>query len=223
MMYSLFFAVSLLASAVSTAPIEVPCLPIGNATVEFFLDNKLAAIPENKCLFYTRRTAKNATSGLSKHAQEYAGQHDLTTIWSIWPSVEHPAQPGRLNEDFYSMNDEKGWLRCIQKSGQKDTYFSNMSEAYAKLCSGEGFVMTDDTSLLPNEGIWANTELPTLIASPKIRKVVAIDYYGDNRRVLHMKKGGDVANHARLVESKKLSKRQNSILAREHENQDWFG
>jgi hypothetical protein len=42
-------------------------------------------------------------------------------------------------------------------------YFARMSQAFALLCSEKVTVMTKDVDKIPYQGIWYQTELPTLI------------------------------------------------------------
>jgi hypothetical protein len=47
---------------------------------------------------------------------------------------------------------------------QSDTYryFEMMSEALATMCSDKAYVLTPDPGNIPTDGIWHNTERPTL-------------------------------------------------------------
>lgn len=42
------------------------------------------------------------------------------------------------------------------------TYFTQMSQAYAELCSGQAWLMSATPDFVPIDGIWFKTEFPTL-------------------------------------------------------------
>ena len=149
---------------------------------------------KDMCLFYTRRTLAGETQSLSTTAQCYAKDNKLTTIWvritiippSVWRShgTDSPIQdhwPNSGEKDYYAMKDT-GWLRCINANpAQRTTYFEHMSEAFARACEGDIYVMTDDPKKLPTEGIWPKTEYPILITLDTTQKITAMDIKGGNR------------------------------------------
>jgi hypothetical protein len=47
-------------------------------------------------------------------------------------------------------------------NGQREGYFRKMSKTYALLCGGCATLMTQDPKNIPQDGIWAQTEQPTL-------------------------------------------------------------
>jgi hypothetical protein len=46
--------------------------------------------------------------------------------------------------------------------GDRTKYFAKMSRAYALKCGGLAMLMTKDPDDIPDDGIWAQTEQPTL-------------------------------------------------------------
>jgi hypothetical protein len=42
------------------------------------------------------------------------------------------------------------------------TYFTHMSQAYAELCNGQAWLMSGTPDSVPTDGIWFNTEFPTI-------------------------------------------------------------
>ena len=64
------------------------------------------------------------------------------------------------NDDTSDVNNP---LREIMADPAKRlTYFTHMSEAYAELCNGQAYLMSATPNSVPTDGIWYNTEFPTL-------------------------------------------------------------
>jgi hypothetical protein len=135
----------------SAAQRHVQCETVDKYTVDWF--EKQASIrnsfelPLENALFYTR--------GMSEMAQKYACDHDLATIWHIWPTK------------LYKHEDEPtNAMRCIHKdSPQRQRFFENMSEAYARLAKGTVIVMhnASDWTSPPQDGIWYRVEYKTMV------------------------------------------------------------
>lgn len=104
-------------------------------------------LPLNNALFYTR--------GMSDKAKDYACDHDLITIWSIW------------NRELYNYHDEPtNAMRCIHNNASKrQQFFANMSEAYARLATGTVIVMHNAKDWLhpPQDGLWHRVEYKTMV------------------------------------------------------------
>lgn len=92
---------------------------------------------------------------MSKKAQDYACEHDLITIWSIWDRA------------LYNYHDDPtNTMRCIHNDGTKRRrFFASMSEAYARLATGTAIVMHDagDWTQPPHDGIWHQVEYKTMV------------------------------------------------------------
>ncbi|KAF2430978.1 hypothetical protein EJ08DRAFT_205761 [Tothia fuscella] len=103
--------------------------------------------PDSTCLFYTSGNTANARD----YAKTKAGLY--TTIWEIWPKKYY-------NDDE---KDKKNPLRCIMADAViRREYFVIMSGAMATLCSTAAIVMTENIDAIDNNGIWGQTERPTL-------------------------------------------------------------
>lgn len=50
----------------------------------------------------------------------------------------------------------------MQNKNDKNTYFENMSRAFADLCDNYATVMTEDPHNIPLNGIWGKIEFPEL-------------------------------------------------------------
>ena len=87
----------------------VQCEPIDTYTVEWFLEEaskqKNIDLPLDNALFYTR--------GMSKIAIEYACDHDLITIWSIWERSLYDHHNKSTNVMRCIHNDETKRQRCF--------------------------------------------------------------------------------------------------------------
>ncbi|KAF3054152.1 hypothetical protein E8E11_011931 [Didymella keratinophila] len=135
----------------STTQEHVPCETVDKYTVDWFekqaWKRKELDLPLDNALFYTR--------GMSEMAQKYACDHDLATIWHIWPTelYQHEDKPTNA-------------MRCIHNNtSQRQRFFENMSEAYAKLAKGTVIVMhnASDWTSPPRDGIWYRVEYKTMV------------------------------------------------------------
>jgi hypothetical protein len=130
---------------------HVQCETVDKYTVDWFeklaWKQKRLDLPLVNALFYTR--------GMSEMAQKYACDHDLATIWHIWPT------------ELYQHEDEPtNAMRCIHKdASQRHRFFENMSEAYARLAEGTVIVMhnASDWTNPPQDGIWYRVEYKTMV------------------------------------------------------------
>ena len=137
----------------STAQGQVQCETVDKYTVDWFEEQawkrKDLDLPLVNALFYTR--------GMSEMAQKYACDHDLETIWHIWPT------------ELYKHEDEPtNAMRCIhQNASQRQRFFENMSEAYARLAKGTVIVMHNarDWTSPPQDGIWYRVEYKTIVSA----------------------------------------------------------
>ncbi|KAM7183847.1 hypothetical protein V8F33_013343 [Rhypophila sp. PSN 637] len=124
----------------------VPCDPIDKYTTSWFLGNVCKRPPAATCLFYTR--------GLSRAARIFSKSNgaDMTTIWEMWATSLY-------NNRIVTSNP----LRCImQNKPLRRQYFAAMSESMAIMCDVFATVM-DPNPVSPREdGIWGQTEFPTL-------------------------------------------------------------
>lgn len=135
----------------STVKGHVQCETVDKYTVDWFekqaWQQKSLDLPLVNALFYTR--------GMSEMAQKYACEHDLATIWHIWPV------------ELYQHEDEPtNAMRCIHKDPSKrQRFFENMSEAYARLAEGTVIVMhhASDWTNPPQDGIWYRVEYKTMV------------------------------------------------------------
>jgi len=76
----------------------------------------------------------------------------MTTIWEMWPKSQYVKTQTTSNP-----------MRCIMQTPDwRQTYFENMSQAVAEMCSVFATVMTVDIQKIPDDGIWHNIEFPTL-------------------------------------------------------------
>ncbi|KAH8667475.1 hypothetical protein BGZ60DRAFT_431709 [Tricladium varicosporioides] len=161
---------------------KVKCDDISKYTVPYFISKTCKRPAKSSCLFYTR--------GLSSAARTYAKAdgHSMTTIWEIWPS------------SWYNNNvkDTKNPLRCIiQDKAKRGTYFTNMSTAMAQMCDIFATVMTKDINNVPQDGIWAKAEFPTLQASGNQGKVLQIEMITqDGKQTKHLWVRGKKARRA---------------------------
>ncbi|KAH6638843.1 hypothetical protein C7974DRAFT_122320 [Boeremia exigua] len=137
------------------SPGDTQCASIDTYTVEWFLREasrrKDIDLPLDNALFYTR--------GMSDMAQEYACDHDLITIWSIWDRALY-------NHRNVSTNA----MRCIHNDQTKrQRFFASMSEAYATLATGTVVVMHDANDWMrpPTDGIWHQVEYQTMVHNAK--------------------------------------------------------
>ncbi|KAJ8118895.1 hypothetical protein OPT61_g225 [Boeremia exigua] len=136
-------------SATSSSKDYVQCASIDTYTVEWFLAeaSKRHIFDLDNALFYTR--------GMSKMAKEYACDHDLITIWSVW------------DQSLYDYHDEStNAMRCIHNNeAERQRFFASMSEAYARLATGTVIVMHDasDWTHPPQDGIWHQVEYQTMV------------------------------------------------------------
>jgi len=138
-------------ASTSTAQGHVQCETVDKYTVDWFekqaWKRKSLDLPLVNALFYTR--------GMSEMAQKYACDHDLETIWHIWPTELYQHQDERTNA-----------MRCIhQDASQRQRFFENMSEAYARLAKGTVIVMhnASDWTNPPKDGIWYRVEYTTMV------------------------------------------------------------
>ncbi|KAI9164153.1 hypothetical protein HJFPF1_05792 [Paramyrothecium foliicola] len=136
---------------------------------------------QDKCVFYTKAEEPSGPEKLSTHARTWASLHNKLSIWHLWPNKDMAQQDSRF-QDFYSIDEEQSWLHSIAKLPKRTTpypttqYFENMSNAMARSCRGEVFVLThrpEDLrrySTLPDEtakdfgNIWGNIERPMLLS-----------------------------------------------------------
>ncbi|KAJ4983121.1 hypothetical protein SVAN01_11385 [Stagonosporopsis vannaccii] len=133
----------------------VPCASVETYTVEWFLDEASKRtnidLPLDNALFYTR--------GMTRQAKDYACEHDLITIWSIW------------NESLYNFSDvPSNSMRCIHNDETKRRrFFESMSKAYARLATGTAVVMhgAGDWANPPEDGIWHRVEYKTMVHDMK--------------------------------------------------------
>lgn len=135
----------------SSPPRSVQCASVETYTVEWFLSEAAKRrhidLPLDNALFYTR--------GMSDRAKQYACEHDLITIWSIWDRA------------LYDYHDEPtNAMRCIHNDeSQRQRFFASMSEAYARLATGTVIVMhdSDDWMHPPEDGLWHQVEYKTMV------------------------------------------------------------
>ncbi|KAG9202477.1 hypothetical protein G6514_004213 [Epicoccum nigrum] len=146
----------------SDAPNHVQCASIDTYTVDWFLKSasqrKNIDLPLRNALFYTR--------GMSDTAKEYACDHDLITIWSVWDQFLYDYTPSPNNA-----------MRCIHNDETKRRrFFASMSEAYARLAVGSVIVMHDakDWSNPPSDGIWHNVEYETMVNSKAVTTILKV-------------------------------------------------
>ena len=116
----------------------------------------------------------------------------------LWPNKDMATADPDQYRDFYGIEESGNWLHSIKDlplvPADDDTptmtqYFQNMSEAMAKLCSGEVVVMTQTPTVMSYyekvKNIWSNKELPalrSLAAEGKISRVLVVDY-DDNDKI----------------------------------------
>lgn len=170
----LFFTICLLLSSflapTVAAPVVGPARPtpkhvdLPPISLDYFR-NLLPHIPKDHCVFYY----------LAKiEANEWANSKDpkLSTIWSSYPYET-------MDE---SVNPLKAWLDAKRQI----EYFKLSSEAYAKACSGESWVMMEpDEPNEPNKSIWTDVEYAAIKAGKTgITKVTRVDLKGQNPRVI---------------------------------------
>jgi hypothetical protein len=67
-----------------------------------------------------------------------------------------------LYDDGDSSQSPNNPLRCIMDDGNRTKYFAKMSRAYALQCGGLAMLMTKNPDDIPDDGIWAQAEQPTL-------------------------------------------------------------
>lgn len=141
---------------------HVQCASVDTYTVDWFLNSafqrKNIDLPLHNALFYTR--------GMSDTAKEYACEHDLITIWSIWDQFLYDHTPSPNNA-----------MRCIHNDeAKRRQFFASMSEAYAKLAVGSVIVMHDanDWSNPPSDGIWRKVEYETMVNSKAVTTILKV-------------------------------------------------
>lgn len=63
----------------------------------------------------------------------------------------------------------------MQRPADRSTFFENMSQAVAEQCSVFATVMTKDVNNIPQDGIWARVEFPTMQRTGNQGRVDSID------------------------------------------------
>lgn len=112
---------------------------------------------------------------------------------TIFPGIKDDttpkSKPGQPElRDMFEAGRPGGWLDFLDDTNpQRFTYFENMSEAMANLCSGHVFVMTPNPGEIHLYGsktpkndnndhsIWNNVERPALRRGGQVTAVYAID------------------------------------------------
>ncbi|KAK3896802.1 hypothetical protein C8A05DRAFT_39651 [Staphylotrichum tortipilum] len=134
---------------------------------------------KNKCVFYTASRNKAVLPNLSKIATDWACLYGKYSIWHLWPNKAMAnAEPDEY-KDFYGIDETNNWLHSIKgiptiyedKGVPPMTqYFQHMSEAMAKLCSGQVVVMTEEPDNMIdfknkplNPNIWWDKERKALL------------------------------------------------------------
>ncbi|TRX98842.1 hypothetical protein FHL15_000184 [Xylaria flabelliformis] len=151
----LLTACSCLAAAITSQTpdrrtlVETPCDVAEMYTWEWFLAHTKPMFKgplNNKALFYSR--------DMSSAARAVAASQDKTTIWDLWPCKLY-------NHENVVSNP----MRCIHHdSAQRQSFFGNMSLAFAKKARGGASVLHSFHYYWdpPRDGIWAAIEEPEL-------------------------------------------------------------
>lgn len=75
--------------------------------------------------------------------------------------------------EYYALSttDLDNPLREIMADpGVQRTYFKQMSKAFALMCSGAASLYTEDPDNIPQDGIWGDTEFPTIMRDSNFDK-----------------------------------------------------
>ncbi|KAF2754843.1 hypothetical protein EJ05DRAFT_503785 [Pseudovirgaria hyperparasitica] len=167
------------------------CWGMDKFTVNEFVRNRKSEINDcaRPCLFYTSSLsgAAEAQGGyVLRSALQTAATEErkYLTIWELHDDKYYPfdkdwsiTPESRCAFEDFDKKDEVDKVDGCQRS-----YFRAMSKAMALQCSGEVFILTNgpdpDKLRVPTNGIWWDTEFPTLItgARPDDKKVTKITY-----------------------------------------------
>ncbi len=128
-------------------------------------------------------------------------------------------------KDFYGIEETNNWLHSIKDTPEisedqgvppMTQYFQHMSEAMAKLCSGQVVVMTEDTNRMIdfkvrplNPNIWWDKEreaLLPLVRQGVVTSVIVVDYNTKEMFDFDLEKSsrGDSVPASVLVSSRSL-------------------
>ncbi|KAK3897107.1 hypothetical protein C8A05DRAFT_48149 [Staphylotrichum tortipilum] len=142
------------------------------AMIRYMRPGTLAAgALKNKCVFYTASRNKAVRPNLSAGATAWACSHGKYSIWHLWPNKDMADAEPNEYKDFYGIEDSNNWLHPIKvlppipedKGVPTMTqYFQHMSEAMAKLCSGQ--VNQERNALLP------------LVRQGVVTRVIVVNY-----------------------------------------------
>ncbi|TKA81293.1 hypothetical protein B0A55_02863 [Friedmanniomyces simplex] len=145
------------------APGRVTCEPISTYTTAWFLAHTRPAYRHelhNTALFYTRGTSCPARDLAEQRPDQY------TTIWEVWPCYLYNDAPVESNP-----------LRCIHGDHElRRTFYENMSRAFARMARTRATVMHSkvDYAVVPEDGIWARIELPTIRESTDVETLLKL-------------------------------------------------
>ncbi|GAW17784.1 hypothetical protein ANO14919_072510 [Xylariales sp. No.14919] len=135
-----------------TPAVERECSPVDMYTIEWFLDQTKPGFEGSLCdtaMFYSR--------DMSRAARTVAPSLNKVTIWDVWP-----------RELYDHENIISNPMRCIHRDPvQRQTFFENMSLAFAKKARGSAGVLHSSQYYRepPRDGIWAMIEEPELTRS----------------------------------------------------------
>lgn len=134
-------------------------------------------LPHSTCLFYT--------GGTLDAADNYANLNDLFLLGDAdsdgWAGPS-PDYPDEFGEDDYNPACPMSW--AFQKpysaagvgwgQAERDQYFDNLSEAFARKCTGEILLVVPPDETVPKDSVFYRIEWPIILQSTAVTKMSTV-------------------------------------------------